>query len=116
MRVWLDDLRAMPEGFDLHCKTIEEVLPYLSKITFISFDNDLGEGLKEGHHLAAMIEEKAYFKEINPFDWQVHSSNPNGRDRIFIAMANADKYWGRKKTTVKLVDYLRDYVHSGLVK
>ncbi len=44
MRVWLDDLRPMPEEYDYWAKNAYEMIGLLisGNITFISFDHDLG--------------------------------------------------------------------------
>jgi hypothetical protein len=103
--LWLDDQRdpKSPEnqqryrakGTEIWVKTVEEAIEYLMKgnVRSISFDNDLGEGLKEGRHLAAWIEEEAYFKRIPKLMWSIHSENPEGRNQIMVAMSNADRFW-----------------------
>lgn len=105
INLWLDDERdpKNPDtqrlfganGSDIWVKTIEEAISYLEKgvVSSISFDNDLGEGKREGRHLAAWIEERAYFRTIQPLKWKIHSQNPNGRKEIMQAMENADRYW-----------------------
>jgi hypothetical protein len=42
--LWLDDVRPMPEAFDVHVKTAEEAIALLRRgiVVKISFDHDLG--------------------------------------------------------------------------
>lgn len=96
MRVWLDDLRQMPEGFDRHVRTAEEAIALLStkKVTHISFDHDLGEK-QSGYDVATWIEQQAFTMNLPRLTWQVHSMNPVGADRIRMAMESADRSWGR---------------------
>jgi len=94
MKLWIDDVRPKPDDFDLEAKTFAHAIKLLRKykVTFISFDHDLGEE-KSGYDIARWIEEKAFNNEISKINWQVHSANPIGRDRIILAMKNAEKYW-----------------------
>ena len=103
MRVWLDDIRPMPEGFDVHVKTFDEAKKLLlaGKVTKMSFDHDLGGEKnplgsppgKSGYALAQWVEEAAYFGKLPKFEWEVHSMNPAGGQMIKRALMNADKYW-----------------------
>lgn len=105
IRLWLDDERdpSDPEiqkrygsnGTEIWVKSVDDAINCLQKgaVKHISFDNDLGEGQKEGRHLAAWIEEQAYFKKIPSLEWNIHSENPNGRQEILMAMSNADRFW-----------------------
>jgi hypothetical protein len=98
IRIWLDDVRPMPEGFDLWAKNALFVHKFLELdlIDYISFDNDLGDGVNRansGCGLADLIEAKAYFGVIKKIGWDIHSANPVARKYIEAAMKNADKYW-----------------------
>lgn len=97
MKLWVDDERPMPDGYDIHVKTYEEAIKVLSegKVTHISLDHDLGYlGYeKNGHDIAKWIEEKAFKKEIPEMTFSIHSQNPVGRRRILQAMVNAENYW-----------------------
>jgi hypothetical protein len=102
MRIWLDDIRPMPEGFDMWIKDAYEAIAFLmshDNIDFISFDHDLGITPKvairenNGYTVAGFIEGLAYFCKIKKMGWDIHSANPVGRKNIEMAMNNADKYW-----------------------
>ena len=95
MRIWLDDIRPMPEDFDWWCKTAEDCIRLVAEgdVTLISFDHDLGNG-KTGYDVAKFIEEMAGTDSTsNPISWQIHSANPVGRDNIAQAMTHAWKFW-----------------------
>jgi len=95
MRVWLDDVRVMPEGFDvwvtdaLSCAELIES----GKVTYLSFDHDLGDSLFTGYTVACIIESLAYYNKIDRISWDIHSQNPVGRENIGKAMRKADEYW-----------------------
>ena len=103
--IWLDDERDPKSpnvqelfgttGNEIWIKTIEPIQELIlqNKVSFIDFDNDLGEGNAEGKTLAQWIEEKAFNKEIKPIGWHVHSQNTIAAPEIYKAMTNADRFW-----------------------
>ena len=91
--IFLDDLRTPPPDSDyLVVKTAEEAIYLIEnmKVTFISFDHDLGPGLS-GHDVAKRIEELVYEGRIQCPKWTVHSANPVGRRNIKAAMESAER-------------------------
>lgn len=96
LRVWLDDERLMPEGFDIHVKTSKEAIEIIRKggVYLISLDHDLGDGGGTGYEVAKYIEEKSFNGAILPMEVRVHSANPVGRKNILMCIDNALKYWG----------------------
>lgn len=108
MRVWLDDVRPMPEGFDKHVVDYVSAINALrtGKVTFMSFDHDLApehyagyvaSGGGTGYDVARWVEEQAYYGNLPRFKWAVHSANPQGRLRIQAALRKADMFWDRRK-------------------
>jgi hypothetical protein len=95
IKLWLDDVRPAPEGF-IWVKTAEEAILHLTHgmVSYISFDHDLGVG-KTGYDVASFIENRAYYYKgsRNKIDYDIHSSNPVGRLRIFLAMESAKRFW-----------------------
>lgn len=82
-KLWLDDERKMPEGYDHWVHTYEEAVdaintqisPTLHSL-FISFDHDLGLG-KTGHDFAKWLLENGYIGQF-----AIHSMNPVGASNI----------------------------------
>lgn len=98
MKVFLDDVRIMPDGYDIHVKTAKEAINLLRKgdVTLISLDHDLGpEEAGTGYDVASFLEEAAYRKAVPPLHWQIHSANPVGIQNMRKALQNADRYWGK---------------------
>ena len=95
MIVWLDDVRPMPEDYTVWAKTCEEAIDALKtgQVTAMSFDHDLGEGMRTGYDVAKWVEAEAYAGRLNPFSWFVHPDNPAGAKRIRAAMTKACEYW-----------------------
>lgn len=99
MRLWLDDVRPMPVGFDCWAKTSGEAIIKIASscpvndVTHISFDHDLGENAGTGYDVAKYIEELACYRMFHPITWEIHSANPVGRRNIEQAMKSAERFW-----------------------
>jgi hypothetical protein len=97
LRVWLDDVREMPEGFDMQVYNPYYLIHLLreggERIDYISFDHDLGCEEADGYTVAVMIEQMAYDGMVRRIGWDVHSANPVGRKRIEYAMEEAEEIW-----------------------
>ena len=95
IRLWVDDIRPMPQEFNVHVKTYQEAIDYLEtgQVTMISLDHDLGT-IESGYDIAAWIEEQAFQGILTKITWYIHSANPVGRKRIEQALMNADRFWG----------------------
>jgi len=61
MRVWLDDVRPMPEDYDFHVETMDDAIDLLEsyEVTHIGFDHDLGLHTQTGYELACWVEHQA---------------------------------------------------------
>jgi hypothetical protein len=96
MHIWLDDVRPMPEGYDVHCKTAEEAINLIKsgKVTFVSLDHDLGEPeAGTGYQVACAIETLAWSNAIPKLGWAIHSANPVGRNNMQSALRKAIHFW-----------------------
>lgn len=101
MKVWLDDkdegTRKMPEGYDRHAKEAQTAINWIEgfTVTEISLDHDLGDEsiVGSGYTVAKHIEERAFQGCIPRIKWHLHTDNPVGRDRMRVALENADRYW-----------------------
>jgi len=102
IRLFLDDIRD-PKEYGLHdvfwVKNYNDAIKELKtgKVTWISFDHDLGEDKpgvpsKSGYDVAKFIEEALFNKEIPLPEWQIHSANPKGRQDITMAMKSAERF------------------------
>ena len=102
MRVWLDDVRAMPAGFDVHVKTAPEAIQLIrtNEVQSISLDHDLGDiaNAGTGYDVACEIE-KRVTEGHKPPRWMVHSANPVGRDNMIAALRAAERLYLRQKNT-----------------
>ena len=99
MKLWVDDIRPMPEDYDIHVRSSDAAINVLKHfvITEISLDHDLGSSNdKTGYTVACFIEERAKCGQLSTMKWNIHSSNPVGVAKIKSALLNADKYWQDK--------------------
>lgn len=96
MKLWLDDLRPAPEGWE-HCvsawKALELVLRMGEEIDEWSLDHDLGEGVPTGNEFLRMIELMlALGMEIHvPEVVHVHSANPPGAKAMNQALVSIEQ-------------------------
>jgi hypothetical protein len=107
MRVWLDDIRDPKNVFiqerygshgdEIWVKTVDEAIELLKtgKVESISLDNDLGDGVKEGYHVADWLEEQAFIGSIPELDINVHSDNTVAKERMLQAIRSAYRYWSQ---------------------
>ena len=94
-RLWLDDCRPMPVGFDIHVRAAAEAIQWIAKgdVTSVSLDHDLGDYEGDGYEVACHIEEMAAKGRLGRLTWAIHSANPVGAARMRVALENADRYW-----------------------
>jgi hypothetical protein len=96
MKIWLDDERPMPPGFDYHARTAREAIELLMAggVTVISLDHDLGDEQNgTGYDVACYIEQGAYGGSLPYIEATIHSANPVGRARMEQAVERAKQYW-----------------------
>lgn len=108
MKLWIDDIRPMPKGYDVQAFSADEAIEILKtmNITHVAFDHDLGDVKttdgpivtwdqheKTGYDVAKWIEEQAFNDRIDPITYSIHSSNPEGRKKIERTMQKAVEYW-----------------------
>ena len=81
MRLYIDDVRDVPEGYDLarNSTAAIELMKYRLSVgtpyTHVSFDHDLGDDDTTRRVVMWMIE-----YEHPPISWNVHSANPVGKE------------------------------------
>jgi len=92
MKIYLDDLRPIPEGY-IGCRTADEAITLLNtgKVIEISFDHDLGTD-STGYDVACFLEKQVILGTIKLPEWHIHSANPVGRKRIEMAMKSAERF------------------------
>lgn len=93
MRVFLDDLRETPEGWE-RTYTVGETIAALSTrtVTHLSLDNDLGELEPEGYKVLDWLEEEVFFDRTFPIpEIAVHSANASRVDYMKIAISSINR-------------------------
>lgn len=83
MKIWLDDVRPIPEEFTDHVRNLKEFQELLASnsevIEIMSFDHDLGEE-EDGYQIIKWLAE--YHLDRWPEKTFVHSANPPGASNI----------------------------------
>lgn len=117
-KLWLDDVRPVPDETWDRVKNYDEFVEYISKNgvpDLISFDHDLGmehydalfkepvkhllnEGFKDntGYDCAKWLVRNNY--KIK--DFKVHSFNPIGKNNILTLLSNWKKYQDNPRDTI----------------
>lgn len=102
MKLWLDDQindpscpnRHTPVGFIGVNSALKAIkLIKANKVTYISFDHDLGDNVFSGYIVAKYIEKYAYLGKLNKIEYDIHSANPIGAENIRKAMLSAERFW-----------------------
>jgi hypothetical protein len=87
MKIYLDDVRPAPIGYEL-AKNYNEIIKFLSShyndgiIEEISLDHDLGEEDLTGYDVLIWIEEQVFNNNYKPPKIKLHSANPVGMYRM----------------------------------
>lgn len=84
MKVYLDDLREAPEGWN-HVKWPDEAIKLLKtgEVTELSLDHDLGNDLRgTGYDVVLWIEEAVVLNKFKPPIIKVHSANVSARVKM----------------------------------
>lgn len=104
MKVWLDDIRPIPEDFTHWAKSAKEAIALLQTglVEAISLDHDLGhshsDGFAEeqtGYTVAKWIEEHAADGTLKEVIVYIHTQNVVGKANIKMALRNAKLAWAR---------------------
>jgi hypothetical protein len=77
MKVYLDDERITPDGW-VRTYTVNDTIDLLKtgQVTELSVDNDLGDGMEEGHKVLLWLEEQVVINKFVPPQVIIaHSSN-----------------------------------------
>ena len=87
MKIWVDDVRPAPEGYSVHCKTVNQIkanilLCDMAKIPIelIDLDHDAGDYAKLGGDYYKILDwcEAHGYKPVVHF----HSMNPVGVEKM----------------------------------
>ena len=95
MKLWLDDIRKAPDGWQW-VKTAQEAIACLStgKVKMVSLDHDLGndELYGTGYTVLTWVERQVFENESFPIpEMLVHSANAVGRVNMFRAIRAIEK-------------------------
>lgn len=105
MKIYLDDERFAPEGWDLirhpgDC--IALINEAWGEVEELSLDHDLGPDVMTGYDVLCWIEEQIVVHNRPPFPVSLHTANPIGRQRMNLVLVSLnDKVeWYRNQQEV----------------
>ena len=84
VKIWVDDIRLMPEGYDYWARTVSDAIFYLGlcypNIEMLDLDHDAGHCAKFG---GDYIEILNFMEEANlDIPIRIHTMNPVGRKNM----------------------------------
>ena len=95
MRIWLDDLRPVPSGYE-GAKSVNEAIALIVEtenngleIELLDLDHDLGDYYVDGGDAIKLLDWLAERETFYPI--KIHTSNPVGRANMERMLA---RYWG----------------------
>ena len=94
MKIWLDDLRSVPEGYEW-AKSVNQAISFVEKaeadkeeIELLDLDHDLGEYYSDGGDAIKLLDWLAERGTFYPV--RIHTANPVGRENMERMIA---RYW-----------------------
>jgi hypothetical protein len=110
-RIFLDDIRFVPQGYNLVFRNGEDLIKYLKEhpnehYDLISFDHDLGQNVMDGFDV---IKEIVNNENINfTFDkFQFHTDNLTGFVNMFYYLISA-----RKNNVISMKGLIDPFKHT----
>ena len=88
MKIWVDDVRLMPSGYDIHCQSVNNtigVIEYIEmkqkeRIDLLDIDHDAGDFREDGGDYIKILD---WLEEKNiSIPIRIHSGNIVGRQNM----------------------------------
>lgn len=96
MKIYLDDVRKLPDDKQdwVLVRSAKLAISFLEheKVTHISLDHDLGDGVPNGYDVVCWIERQVRTKKFVPPIMTVHSMNTVGKGNLDRAIRSINKY------------------------
>ena len=97
MKIWLDDLRQVPQGYE-GAKSVNEAIVLIEEaenrgveIEVLDIDHDLGDYYSEGGDAIKLLDWLAERETFYPVE--IHTANPVGRANMERMI---ERYWDEK--------------------
>ena len=94
MKIWLDDLRPVPEGY-MWAKSVNQAITMIEKaenaaetVELLDLDHDLGDYCLDGGDAIKLLDWLAERETYYPV--QIHTANPVGRQNMERLIS---RYW-----------------------
>ena len=97
MKLWVDDLRPVPEGY-MGARSVNEAITLITEaeskgmeIEVLDLDHDLGDFAADGGDAIRLLDWLAERETFYPVE--IHTANPVGRANMERVLA---RFWGEK--------------------
>ena len=95
MKIYVDDVRKRPDGFDVLVHSVNEAISFIEEcekkgktIDLISLDHDLGDFAKDGGDAICLLDYLVQHEKFYPIVF--HTANPKGRENMQRII---DRFW-----------------------
>jgi len=95
MKVWLDDVRPVPDNSWIRTETAQQTIELLrtEQVEIVSLDHDLGLLEETGYDVIKWIERMVRSTtDYEPPEIRVHTDNPPARERMNAAIISILKF------------------------
>ncbi len=94
IRLWVDPVRDMPDGFNARARDVMETLKYLRSGMVSSIClNHSSEDEKTSRDIALWIREQAFLGDLPRLSWTVNADEPESASGIIRALQSAEEQW-----------------------
>ncbi len=87
MKLWVDDLRPMPLGYSVWCRSVNDAIKNIEmfeetkfRVTLIDLDHDAGDYAKDGGDFIKVLDWLEQTGRNYPI--RIHTMNPVGRENM----------------------------------
>lgn len=94
IRLWVDPVRDMPDGFNARARSVTETLEYLRSgmVSAICLNYSPEDG-RTSRDIALWILEQALLGDLPKLSWTVDADDPESASGIIRALRGAEECW-----------------------
>lgn len=94
IRLWVDPVGDMPQGFNAQARNVTETLKYLRSgmVSSICLNHSSGD-VKMSRDIALWIREQAFLGDLPRLNWTVNADEPESVSGIIRALQSAEEHW-----------------------
>lgn len=94
-KIWVDDVRPVPDGYDIWCKSVNEGIAAIDSLPadceiFLDLDHDAGDFAEDGGDYIRLLDYIECFglNSDGRFSFRIHSMNTVGRQNMMLIISS----------------------------